>query len=98
MPELDVLSERLERIEKAIAHQAKEYERRLGELNHSHKLAQQKESQFVVKEVYNNAREEYYKFRDEVKLHISQSDTSRATWAAAIALIISLAGIWLNWK
>lgn len=54
----ELIEERFRGLSKALDLQAKEYERRLTDLNHAHALAEQRNAEFIRGEVYHPAHRE----------------------------------------
>ena len=63
---LAVLEERVANRDDALALQAKEYERRLADLNHAHQLAEEKNRNYVTREVYDGTVREWTIWRNSI--------------------------------
>lgn len=77
--------------------QAREYERRLSELNHAHTQALEAQSQTVPREVYNNfIRQHESNEKDNerrfisIELRLQEVVTRSLTWTAAIGIFITI--------
>lgn len=90
---LSVLEERLRGVEKAIQHQAVEYERRLTDLNHAHSRAREDLATYTPREVYDKFLQGFEEWRRSVDAVISAGRAKTALMAAMVATGIGVAGL-----
>lgn len=91
--EVAVLQARLEEKEVALSLQAKEYERRLDDLNHAHALAKDALSTYIPREVYEKFVQDMSEWQKSVDIDRSQLTTKNTAYAAITALIIALMSV-----
>ena len=93
-------------VEKALELQAREYERRLDDLNHAHKQAVETQATFVSREVYDAyvasqlaaadlERRDKQKWRDEVQQELASSRGATLAQQRTVTIIVSVGGLLL---
>lgn len=86
-----VLEERVSNRSDALTLQAREYERRLDELNHAHAMAVQDKAQFLLRETYAKSEDALLRWRrgvDEVLTVVkARRDFNVAMFSAAISIV-----------
>jgi hypothetical protein len=97
---IEVLAERVHAVAKALRLQAKEYSRRLEELNHAHDKQVQDQATYVSSERYDGTIKEWTTWRMSVERQLSELTgrergigMSRANLIQIILIAIGLAGI-----
>ena len=64
--ERSLVAQKFELIDRALQHQAAEYERRLTVLNHAHEAAVKEQARVLPREMFDTFRKEYDGFKHEV--------------------------------
>ena len=91
--QIAVLQERLRASEIALSSQAREYERRLTELNHAHQQQQDRNAQYVSREAWELNNKE-----GEARLNVIERQQSRAYGiGAGFALAASILTAFVMW-
>jgi len=88
--QIAVLQEKIASMQEAKVLQAKEYERRLEELNHAHAKAEQRNADYLPRELFERTMEELRLWRERVDHSISTAQGSRAGVFAAAGIVISV--------
>lgn len=81
----------LEERDKALSLQAREYERRLDELNHAHELAREALHTYVPKTLYERDQIVFLEFRDRVNNSLAIRNGATASRNAIVGYIVSAA-------
>ena len=87
--QIAVLTERLRGVETARELQAKEYARRLEELNHAHREAKERNALFVTREAYDVTVREWTIWRAGVDKELSEMRGSKTGQHALFAYILA---------
>jgi hypothetical protein len=82
--------QRLAAIDKATELQAKEYERRLSELNHAHAKAEERDELFLKKEVFEITLAEWRIWRDSVNSMASEAKGRAVMLSSVISIGVGL--------
>lgn len=77
----------------ALSLQAKEYERRLTELNHAHERAVVEQARVLPREIHESFIKEYESFRIDTAKQLQAAQTRSVTWAGAIGIGFLLASV-----
>lgn len=88
--EVAVLKEKIVCLISARDLQAAEYHRRLDELNHAHAKAEQKNADYLPRELFEQTIRELSGWRHEVDKELAETRGSKAGIAAAVGLAISM--------
>ena len=87
-----VLQEQIHALKEGIAHQAKEYERRLSDFNHSYQKQSDRDSHYVSRESWELRNTELEKWRREVDQWRWVSAGAGLAGGGLAALIIRILG------
>jgi hypothetical protein len=91
------LEAQLQSSDRALEMQAREYERRLGELNHAHARALEAQNTTVTREVYDINKREMMEWRRVVDSRLDRSAGANSFWASvamsAFALLAALVSL-----
>ena len=85
-----ITDQRFELAEKALTMQAREYERRLEELNHAHTQAVSERLRVLPREIFEQFKHEYDLFRRTTETTLASITTRTLTWTAAVGLFVVL--------
>jgi hypothetical protein len=85
--------ERIEAVDRAIVLQAREYARRLEELNHAHQNAVQDRAGYLQREVWEANRKELEVWKTNVTSEMAVTRGKAIGWSAAIALTALLVAL-----
>jgi hypothetical protein len=88
-----VLEERIANAKETLDKQAKEYERRLDELNHAHERSIEDKLEFLEKSVYEKSEDEHDQWRRAVATRLDVMAGKDATKAAMLALALAIIGV-----
>jgi hypothetical protein len=88
-----VLEERVKNRDDALALQAREYERRLNDLNHAHERAQADKLQFLPQSVHDQFYSEYQEWRRGVDKVLTALSARRDANLALFSAVISVLGL-----
>lgn len=87
--ERTLVAEKFLSVNRALELQAKEYERRLQELNHAHAIAKEKEKDTLPREIFYAFRDEYEKRHRVLELALTAIQSRGTTWIVAIGIFLS---------
>jgi chromosome segregation ATPase len=88
--EIAVLQQQIRGLENARDLQAKEYQRRLEELNHAHAKAEARNAEYLPRELFESTINEFRMWRREVDKTLSEAHGSKAGITAAVGIVLSL--------
>jgi len=88
-----VLEERIANAKESLEKQAREYERRLTELNHAHEQSVEDKMDFLERSVYEKSEDEHDQWRRSVATRLDIMAGRDATKAATLALALAVIGV-----
>ena len=97
----EIMDAHFESLEKALGLQAKEYERRLNELNGEQSRLREERGRFLPRELYDSFSSDTNKWRDNVNTFIAgssgQTQGFDKAWATIIAVVSSFITAVVTW-
>ena len=96
--EVAVLKSRLNDSKDALNVQAKEYERRLSELNHAHTLAEKRDIQFVSRDLHDRLHITVGNLENRITAIESKNSVMYAVAAMVVALVSLAVTAWRSFR
>lgn len=101
--EAKLLREKLALIDKALELQAREYDRRLTELNHAKQTAVEERHRVLPREIFDQFQKDSYLYRDSVTRKLTEIDvqlsviaTRAVTYTTVIGVLLGVASLLLR--